>query len=97
MHFDDLADTCYFLLQNYNEQGIVNIGFGTDISIKELADLIVDEVGYEGQLLYDTTKPDGTPRKLMDTIKINNLRWIAKTKLTDGIKKSISEFLKIIE
>jgi GDP-L-fucose synthase len=97
LHVDDLADACYFLLQNYNEQGIVNIGCGTDISIKELADLIVDEVGYEGQLVYDTTKPDGTPRKLMDTIKINNLGWIAKTNLTDGIKKTISEFLKIIE
>ena len=97
MHVDDLADACYFLLLNYNEQGIVNIGFGTDISINELADLIVAEVGYEGQLVYDTTKLDGTPRKLMDTIKINNLGWIAKTNLTDGIKKPISEFLKIIE
>ena len=97
LHVDDLADACYFLLLNYNEQGIVNIGFGTDISINELADLIVAEVGYEGQLVYDTTKLDGTPRKLMDTIKINNLGWIAKTNLTDGIKKPISEFLKIIE
>ena len=96
LHVDDLADASFFLLQNYNEQGIVNIGCGTDISIKELADLIVAEVGYEGQLLCDTTKPDGTPRKLMDTSKINNLGWVAKTSLTDGIKKTISEFLRIV-
>jgi GDP-L-fucose synthase len=66
LHVDDLADACYFLLQNYNEQGIVNIGCGIDISIKELAELIVAEVGYEGELVFDAIKPDGTPRKLMD-------------------------------
>ena len=75
LHVDDLADACYFLLQIYNEQGLVNIGCGIDVSIKDLAELIVDEVGYNGQLLFDTTKPDGTPRKLMDTSKINNLGW----------------------
>ena len=97
LHVDDLADACYFLLQNYNEQGIVNIGCGTDISIKELADLIVDEVGYEGQLVYDTIKPDGTERKLMDTTKINNLGWNAETKLTEEIKKTFLEYLKIMD
>ena len=91
MHVDDLADACFFLLQNYNEQGLVNIGCGKDISIKELAELIVAEVGYEGQLVFDTTKPDGTPRKLMDTSKINNLGWYAKILLTDGIKKTLNE------
>ena len=97
MHVDDLADACYFLLQNYNEQGIVNIGCGTDVSIKELADLISSEVGYTGKLVFDTSKPDGTPRKLMDTSKINNLRWTAQINLTEGIKKTIAEFLKTIE
>jgi len=91
LHVDDLADACYFLLQNYNEQGIVNIGCGTDVSIKELAELIVSEVSYEGQLFFDTSKPDGTPRKLMDTSKINNLGWSPIIDLKSGIKKTIVE------
>jgi GDP-L-fucose synthase len=89
---DDLADACYFLLQNYNEPGIVNIGSASDISIKELAELIITEVGYKGQLLFDTTKPDGTPRKLMDTSKINSLGWKPSVELKDGIRKTIQEF-----
>jgi GDP-L-fucose synthase len=91
LHVDDLADACFFLLQNYNEQGLVNIGCGTDVSIKELAELIVTEVGYEGQLVFDTSKPDGTPRKLMDTSKINNLGWIAKISLKVGITSTLQE------
>jgi GDP-L-fucose synthase len=97
LHVDDLADACYFLSQNYNERGLVNIGCGTDVSIKELAELIVAEVGYEGQLIFDTTKPDGAPRKLLDTSKINNMGWIAKTNLPVGIRKTVSEYLKIVE
>ena len=93
LHVDDLADACYFLLQNYNEQGLVNIGCGTDISIKELADLIVAEVGYEGQLVFDITKLDGTPRKLMDIDKIKNLGWKNKISLKDGIRITIDEFI----
>jgi GDP-L-fucose synthase len=92
LHVDDLADACYFLLQNYNEQGLVNIGCGTDVSIKELAELIVEEVGYEGQLVFDTTKPDGTPRKLLNVDKINNLGWKFKIPLRIGIKKTIKEY-----
>jgi GDP-L-fucose synthase len=92
LHVDDLADACYFLLQNYNEQGLVNIGCGTDVSIKELAELIVAEVGYEGQLFFDTTKPDGTPRKLMDTTKINNLGWNSLINLNIGIARTLKEF-----
>jgi GDP-L-fucose synthase len=91
LHVDDLADACYFLLQNYNEQGLVNIGCGTDVSIKELAEMIVAEVGYTGQLVFDTTKPDGTPRKLMDTSKINSLGWFSKIVLKDGISATIEE------
>jgi GDP-L-fucose synthase len=91
LHVDDLAEACYFLLQNYNEQGLVNIGTGTDVSIKELAELIVAEVGYEGKLVFDTTKPDGTPRKLMDTTKINNLGWKAVINLKEGVMKTILE------
>ena len=93
LHVDDLADACYFLLQNYKEQGIVNIGCGEDVSIKELAELIVAEVGYEGQLIFDTTKPDGTPRKLMDTSLINKLGWKASYNLEDGIKRTLKEVM----
>jgi GDP-L-fucose synthase len=91
LHVDDLADACYFLLQNYNEQGLVNIGCGTDVSIKELAEFIVSEVGYEGQLVFDTSKLDGTPRKLMDTTKINELGWNFSISLENGIRKTILE------
>ena len=78
MHVDDLADACYFLLRNYNEAGHVNIGWGS-------------EVGYKGTLEFDTTKPDGTPRKLLDTTKINNLGWKPSIKLEDGIRRTIME------
>ena len=91
MHVDDLADACYFLMQNYNEPGLVNIGWGEDVSIKELAEMIAIEVGYTGALEFDATKPDGTPRKLMDTTKINNLGWKASIKLKEGISKTIME------
>jgi GDP-L-fucose synthase len=91
LHVDDLSDACYFLLQNYNEKGLVNIGCGTDVSIKELAEIIVEEVGYQGQLVFDKTKPDGTPRKLMDTTKINHLGWSSIINLKTGIRKTILE------
>lgn len=93
LHVDDLADACYFLLQNYNERGLVNIGCGKDVSIKDLAELIVAEVGYEGELVFDSTKPDGTPRKLMDTSKINNLGWKAKLNLKEGINNTLKEVI----
>jgi GDP-L-fucose synthase len=92
LHVDDLADACYFLLQNYNEQGLVNIGCGTDVSIKELAEIIVAEVGFKGLLEFDLSKPDGTPRKLLDTSKINSLGWEASITLKKGIKQTIKEF-----
>ena len=92
LHVDDLADSCYFLIQNYNEQGLVNIGSGTDVSIKELAELIVSEVGYEGELLFDMAKPDGTPRKLLDVSKLNSLGWKYSITLEEGIKKTVKEF-----
>jgi len=91
LHVDDLADACYFLIQNYNEKGLVNIGCGTDVSIKELAELIISEVGYEGQILFDTSKPDGTPRKLMDPSFIDKLGWKSKINLKEGIIKTLEE------
>jgi GDP-L-fucose synthase len=95
LHVDDLADACYFLLQNYNENGLVNIGCGTDVSIKELAELIASEVGYEGDFIFDTTNPDGTPRKLMDINKIKSIGWYPKISLIEGLKYTINEFKKI--
>jgi GDP-L-fucose synthase len=97
LHVDDLADACYFLLQNYNEKGLVNIGWGEDVAIKELAELIVTEVGFKGQIVFDTSKPDGTMRKLMDTQKLNKLGWFPKIKLNEGIRKTISEYINICD
>jgi GDP-L-fucose synthase len=91
LHVDDLADACYFLLQNYDEGGLVNIGIGEDVTIKELAELIANEVGYMGSLEFDTTKPDGTPRKLMDVSKLTNLGWKASISLEEGITKVYEE------
>ena len=93
LHVDDLADACYFLLQSYNEHGLVNIGCGTDVTIKDLAELIVAEVGYEGQLVFDTTKPDGTPRKLLDVSKLRYFGWKPYYDLQKGIQKTIKEVI----
>jgi GDP-L-fucose synthase len=93
LHVDDFADACYFLLQEYNEQGLVNIGCGTDVSIKELAEMIVAVVGYDGQLVFDTSKPDGTPRKLLDVSKIENLGWLPLIDLQKGIQQTVKEVI----
>lgn len=87
LHVDDLANACIFVMNNYDEPEILNIGTGEDLSIKELAEETKGVVGYEGQIIWDTDKPDGTPRKLLDVSKINRLGWRAQTKLEDGIKK----------
>jgi GDP-L-fucose synthase len=86
LHADDLADACYFLMQNYNEPGLINIGMGKDISISDLANLIKEIVGFKGEIVYDTSKPDGTPRKLMDVSKLNGLGWRASIPIYEGIK-----------
>jgi GDP-L-fucose synthase len=91
LHADDMAAACFFLMQQYNEAGLVNIGVGEDISIADLARLIKDIVGYEGKLIFDTSKPDGTPRKLMDVSKLQGLGWKAQISLKDGIHKVYSE------
>ena len=95
LHVDDLADACYFLLRNYNDYGVVNIGCGYDITIKDLAGLISAEVGYQGELLFDTSKPDGTPRKLLDSSLINRIGWKATIHIETGIRKTINEFVKM--
>lgn len=91
VHVDDLADACYFLMQEYNEPGLINIGVGEDITIKELALLIKEIVGYEGAIEHDLTKPDGTPRKLLDVSRLHALGWKART----GLKEGITEVYKI--
>ncbi|MGN5954524.1 GDP-L-fucose synthase [Sphingobacterium lactis] len=92
MYADDLADACVFLMNNYNEEQFVNIGVGEDISIKDLALMIKEVVGYEGQLEFDSSKPDGTPRKLMDVSKLKSLGWEAKTNLKEGIALAYEDF-----
>lgn len=87
LHADDLADACFYLMQNYNEPGLVNIGVGEDITIKDLALLVKKIVGYEGELKFDTTKPDGTPRKLMDVSKLHSFGWKHKINLEEGIER----------
>lgn len=93
LHVDDLANASVFLMNSYDELSHVNVGSGTDVSIKDLALLVRDVVGYQGELEFDTTKPDGTPRKLMDVSKINALGWRASTTLDQGIR-SVYESLK---
>lgn len=87
LHADDMADACFYLMQQYNEEGLVNIGVGKDISIGDLARLIKGIVGYEGDLIFDTSKPDGTPRKLMDVTKLHSFGWKASIELEEGIRQ----------
>ncbi len=94
LHVDDLADACLFLLEKYDEAGIINIGVGEDLKIAELADIVRDVVGFEGEIVYDTAKPDGTPRKLVDTSRINALGWKASIGLQDGIRQTYEWFLE---
>lgn len=93
LHVDDLADACLFLMENYDEEGCINVGTGTDISITELAKMIKEIVGYRGNLDFDTSKPDGTPRKLMDVSKLKDLGWQYSIPLQEGIKKVYASYL----
>ncbi|HLK27784.1 MAG TPA: GDP-L-fucose synthase [Puia sp.] len=95
LHADDLADACFFLMQNYNEPGFINIGTGEDIEIKNLANLVQKIVGYSGELKHDLTKPDGTPRKLLDVTRLHGMGWKAKIGLEEGIAKAYSDFVKM--
>jgi GDP-L-fucose synthase len=94
LHVDDLADACYFLMQQYNEKEFVNVGTGTDLSIKALAEMVKDIVGFEGELVWNTSKPDGTPRKLMNVDKIESLGWKHQIDLRSGIEKVYIEFVQ---
>lgn len=91
LYVDDLADACFYLMETYDEAGLVNVGVGTDVSILELAQMVAKTVGYEGEILTDTSKPDGTPRKLMDVSKLTAQGWKAKVSLEEGIAKVVAD------
>ena len=94
---DDLADACIFLMDKYNENEIINVGTGKDVSIKKLAEKIQKIVGFKGKISWNTSKPDGPLRKLLDVSKINNLGWKYKTSLEDGLVQTYAWFLKNID
>ena len=96
LHVDDLADACVFLMQRYSDGEIVNAGVGQDISIREAAELMKQIVGYSGALVFDTSKPDGTPRKLLDVSKLNGLGWQAKISLAEGLRSTYQWYLENI-
>ena len=97
LYVDDLADACVYLLNNYSGNDTVNIGTGKEVSILELAEIIKRVVGFEGELVFDTSKPDGTPRKLLNVSKLSSLGWTYKTELEDGIRKTYKDFLSNYE
>ena len=97
LHADDLAEACLFLMENYNESELVNIGTGEDVTIKNLAALVKQIIGFQGEIVWDTAKPDGTPRKLMDVSKLHGLGWHHKIALEDGIKLAYQDFLKLTD
>jgi GDP-L-fucose synthase len=94
LHADDLADACVFLLKNYDSPELINIGSGTDVTIRELAELVCEVLGYDGTLAFDPTKPDGTPRKLMDSSRLFSLGWKPKISLREGIAHAHAWFLE---
>lgn len=93
LHSDDLADACVFLLENYDSPEVINIGFGEDVTIRELAETVCDVLGFRGSLVFDSSKPDGTPRKLLDSTKIAALGWKPKIPLREGIQHAYTSFL----
>jgi len=94
LHVDDLADAAVFLMQNYDGEAFVNVGVGQDISIRELAELIREVVGFEGEIRFDTSKPDGTPRKLLDVSKLNALGWRARIPLRAGLRQTYQWYVE---
>lgn len=97
MYVDDLADACYFLMQEYNDKLFVNAGTGDEVTIKELAFVIKEVIGFDGEIRFDTSKPDGTPRKLMDSSRIHSMGWKHKILLKEGLKMAYEHFLKEIK
>lgn len=95
LHADDLADACYFLMEQYDAEGLVNIGTGEDLEIGELARMIAEVVGFKGAIVQDTSKPDGTPRKLMDVTKLHGLGWKHTIGLREGLEKVYAEYVRV--
>jgi len=93
LHADDLAEACLYLMENYNEKELVNVGTGEDVTIKELALIVQQIVGFEGEIIWDTSRPDGTPRKLMDVSKLHALGWKHQIQLKEGIQMAYQDFL----
>jgi GDP-L-fucose synthase len=96
LHADDLAAACVFLMEHYSEEQFINIGYGSDLSIKELAEMVKRIVGFNGSIEWDKSKPDGTPRKLMDSSRIFALGWKPQIDLEAGIARAYQDFLKVI-
>ncbi len=97
LHVDDLSDACVFLMNNYNDSEIVNIGSGKDLTIKELAFLMKKIIGFEGDLIFDSSKPDGTPRKLLDVSKLHSLGWKHTIELEEGIRETYKDYLSTLD
>jgi GDP-L-fucose synthase len=94
LHADDLARACLFLMENYSDEQIINVGCGSELSVKELAEMVKSIVGYKGEIVWDKSRPDGTPRKLMDSSRIFALGWRPQINLATGIRSAYEEFLK---
>ena len=97
LHVDDLADACMYLMEHYEDESLINVGWGEDLTIKQLAETIRNVVGFNGALTFDTSKPDGTPRKLLDTSKLTSLGWQPKIKLADGIRQTYQWYCDNVE
>lgn len=95
LHSDDLARACVFLMENYSNEPFINVGYGSDISIKDLAELVKRTVGFEGEILWDKSKPDGTPRKLMDSSRLFALGWRPQVTLEEGVKSAYKDFVRV--
>jgi GDP-L-fucose synthase len=93
LYVDDFADACVFLLKNYSQTQFINVGYGKEVTIAEFAGTVADVVGYGGKIVYDTSKPDGTPRKMLDASRLASLGWTSKTPLRDGLKHAYVDFL----
>ena len=94
LYADDAADGCIFVMKHYSDAGFLNIGTGEDVTISEFAELVAETVGYKGEIIYDSSRPDGTPQKLLDVSKMQKLGWTAKTSLRDGLARTYADFIK---